>query len=225
MAQTVIAERSWRVILVERYKETWLDRYVRFSVPLSLSLFLASIFIVQPLAVKYATERASNPVDDIILSNIPAFNVDELFVYGMFLLVAVVTLLLLANPKRIPFVLHTLTLFVLIRAAFVSMTHLGPFPTQTAVDFGETITKIFFGADLFFSGHTGSPFLLALIFWQEKRLRYLFLTWSIFFAVVVLLGHVHYTIDVFAAFFITYTIYHLALWLFPKEHVLFTLAK
>ena len=70
--------------------------------------------------------------------------------------------------------------------------------------------------DLFFSGHTGAPFLMALVFWPHKRLRYIFLAWSGFFAVVVLLGHIHYTIDVLSAFFITYGIYHIALHFFPK---------
>jgi hypothetical protein len=212
----------WYTVLIERYKEGWFDRHVRFSAALSIVLFLFSVFVVQPAAVQYATERASNAVTDIILSNIPVYNVDEFFVYGMFLLVAVVAGLLLAHPKRIPFVLHALTLFVLIRAAFVSMTHIGPpYSVQITSDFGEVITKIFFGADLFFSGHTGAPFLLALIFWQKPRLRYLFLAWSVFFGSIVLLGHFHYTIDVAAAFFITYGIYHLSLWLFPKEHTLF----
>ena len=46
-------------------------------------------------------------------------------------------------------------------------------------------------------------------------LRYLFLAWSVFFGIVVLLGHLHYTIDVLSAFFITYGIVDIAKWLFP----------
>ena len=219
--KTLVVWRTWGVALTERYKETWFDRHFRFSAPLAIVLFLFAVFVVQPLAVRYATSRASNPVDDIVLSNTPIYDVGVFFVYGMFALIAFGILLLLAHPKRIPFVLHSLTLFIIIRALFVSMTHIGPYPIEGIYDYGETIMKIFFGKDLFFSGHAGAPFLLALIFWQEPWLRYLFLVWSGFFGVIVLLGHVHYTIDVFAAFFITYGIYHIALWLFPKEHALF----
>lgn len=221
----ITVTESWRLRIWRRYKESWFDRYVRFSAPLSFIIFLFAIFTVQPLAIRFANETATNPVGDIILSNTPVFNVGVFFVYGMFLLVAFITLLCLNHPKRIPFVLHSLTLFILIRCVFVSLTHVGAFDTQAVSTFGPIITRAFFGADHFFSGHAGSPFLMALIFWQRKDLRYIFLAWSAFFSIIVLLGHLHYTIDVLAAFFITYGIYHISLWLFPKEHALFLQAR
>ena len=44
---------------------------------------------------------------------------------------------------------------------------------------------------------------------------------AFFFGVVVLLGHLHYTIDVASAFFITYSIYHIAEWAFGKSKKMF----
>lgn len=217
----VIAWRQWHLAVLWRYKESWFDSHVRFSAPLSFIAFLLAIFVLQPLAIDFANDVATNPVGDIILSNTPVFNVGWMFVYGMFLMVAFITVLCLLYPKRIAFTLHALTLFVLIRSVFVSLTHVGPFITQAANTFGPGITAQFFGADHFFSGHAGSPFLMALMYWHNRTLRYIFLVWSAFFSVIVLLGHLHYTIDVLAAFFITYGIYHLALWLFPKERALF----
>jgi hypothetical protein len=41
------------------------------------------------------------------------------------------------------------------------------------------------------------------------------------FGVIVLLSHLHYSIDVFAAFFITYSIYHIALKLFDRDYEFF----
>ena len=106
-----------------------------------------------------------------------------------------------------PFTLYSLALFFVIRSMFVTLTHLGPFSPSTPIDFGTTIQKMFFGDDYFFSGHTGSPFLMALVYWREKNLRAIFLGLSFFFGAIVLMGHLHYSIDVFGAFFITYTIY------------------
>ncbi len=211
---------SWRVAIIRRYKETWFDRYFRFSAPFAVIAFAGALF-VNFWAIHQATNRASGRVEDIILSNIPVFEVDGLFVYGTLAFILFAIPLLFWHPKRIPFALHALTLFILIRAAFTLMTHLGaPEPYYTS-QFGETITNAFFGADQFFSGHTGMPFLGALAFWHIPWIRDAFLLGSLYFATVVLLGHIHYTIDVMSAFFITYGIYHLALWLFPKERALF----
>jgi hypothetical protein len=79
------------------------------------------------------------------------------------------------------------------------------------------------GNDLFFSGHTGLPFLIALIFWDHIYLRALFLGSSVVFGVIVLLSHLHYSIDVFSAFFITYSIYHIAIKLFQNDFDFFSL--
>ena len=77
---------------------------------------------------------------------------------------------------------------------------------------------IFSGNDLFFSGHVGLTFLVALLFWDTPVLRYIYLSMSIVFAVVVLLGHLHYSIDVFAAYFITYTIFVIARNIFKSDY-------
>src|SRR6218665_3068812 len=52
--------------------------------------------------------------------------------------------------------------------------------------------------DLFFSGHTASIFLFAFVF-KERKLKIIFLTGSVAVALLVVLQHVHYSIDVIAA--------------------------
>jgi len=65
------------------------------------------------------------------------------------------------------------------------------------------------------------PFLMALVFWDNKYLKFFCLFSSVFFAVIVLLGHIHYSIDVLGAFFITYTIFHISEKLFKKDRQIF----
>jgi hypothetical protein len=187
----------------------------------SIVILLGSL-VVNFYAGTYATERASNPVTDIVLSNTPVINLDGFFVFGPVVLAAFVILLCLIKPQKLPFIFKSTALFVLIRSVFISITHIGPFPDQMVVVTGASIIKDFtFGGDLFFSAHTGIPFLLALIFYKEKILRNLFVATAVLFGVVVLLSHRHYSIDVLSAFFITYTIYVISVKLFKKEFKMF----
>ncbi len=191
-----------------------------------ISLFSSLVILGISLAVNfyasiYAAEKASNAVTDLILSNIRVFDVDGIFVYGPIVLWSFVALILLAQPRKIPFVLKAVAVFVLIRSFFVTLTHLGPIPTSAIIASTNIIHDFTSGTDYFFSGHTGLPFLLALLFWDNKYLRVLFTVSSVLFGIVVLMGHFHYSIDVLSAFFITYTIYHIAETLFPRDKKLF----
>lgn len=206
--------------LWRRYRHYAAQQDFRLSVVVGAFALLGA-FVVNFYAIHIATEKAGSAATDIILSNIPVFEVDGLFIYGTFVVGFLSAVLVLAHPKRLPFALHALTLFILIRSGFTVLTHLGPPEASYMSDFGVTITKSFFGADQFFSAHTGMPFLGALVFWRHVWVRYAFITASLFFATIVLLGHIHYTIDVAAAFFITYGIFHIAEWIFPKDRALF----
>ncbi len=184
-------------------------------------LLLALSLIINYYAWTYASIKESNSVTDIILSNIRAFDVDALFVYATFLSLLGIVIYCIKKPFQIPYIVKSIALFVVIRSVFVTLTHVGPFPTSLPIDKTLTFFTIFshfsFTWDLFFSGHTWLPFLFALILWDNKILRYVCIGISVFFAVIVLLWHYHYSIDVLSAFFITYGIYHLSLILFPRD--------
>jgi hypothetical protein len=184
------------------------------------TVFFAASMMAIFSAVRFATANASNHVADLILSNVGPLNVRFLFIYATFAEFIILAALLLWRPSRLPFVLKGAALFLLIRAVFVSLTHIAPFPIEPPTP-APFLNSIFYGGDLFFSGHTGLPFLAALAFWHISTLRYFYLASTLFFGVIVLLGHYHYSIDVLAALFITYGIYHLARWLFPRDFALF----
>jgi hypothetical protein len=61
--------------------------------------------------------------------------------------------------------------------------------------------------DLFFSGHTASLFLLYLLNKDRTVSSKLLLMSSIFLGILLLVQHVHYTIDVIAAFPFAYLTY------------------
>ncbi|MFA6094528.1 MAG: phosphatase PAP2-related protein [Candidatus Paceibacterota bacterium] len=202
--------------LIEKYKILFGNREFVISTALGV-LFLVVGFLSNHIAVLYSTMWVSNSVNDIVLDSIKTFDVDVIFVWGAYALVAFIFFLVIVQPKHFPFALKTISLFIVVRSLFTVLTHIGQPLNQLPVDPIRFGSSFFFGGDLFFSGHTGLPFLMMLLFWDEKWLRPIFFSVSIFFAVIVLLGHYHYSIDVFAAYFITYGIYKISLKLFKKD--------
>lgn len=208
--------------IAEKYRLHFRNNKFLISLGIALIFLTISIF-VNYFASQYATEKASNSVTDIILSNIQPWDVGPAFLYGPLIFWFFIFVVCLLNPQKFPFVLKCTAIFIIIRSIFMSLTHLGPFPTQDHLELGNVVQRFVAGpgADLFFSSHTGMPFLMALIFWKNKYIRFLSLVASLFFGVIVLLGHYHYSIDVLAAFFITYSIFNIAVRLFKKDKEIF----
>ena len=182
--------------------------------------FLAASTIAIFAAVSYATVNASNHVTDFVLSRVGPFNVRFLFVYGTFTAFVITAGLLASRPNRLPFAFKATALFLLIRAVFVALTHMAPSPIEPQQP-APFFNSIFYGGDLFFSGHTGLPLLAALAFWHMPRWRMFYLALTAFFGSIVLLGHYHYSIDVLAALFITHGVFQLSCWLFARDYTLF----
>ena len=200
----------------DKLKILFSDKKYLISSALGL-VFLGISFFVNYFAGLYATRLASNAVTDFFLDKLPVFDIDGFFIYGAIALLAGILFLVARRPEYFPFVAKTVALFVLTRSLFMAVTHLGIIPEGIPLPTDNPIRWITFGGDLFFSGHVGMPFLMALIFWRDKIVRYAFILISIVFGVVVLLGHFHYSIDVFAAYFITYGVMDIAKLFFAKD--------
>jgi hypothetical protein len=184
------------------------------------AFFLAASSIAIYAAVTYATVHASNHVTDFVLSRVGPFNVRFLFIYGTFAAFVITAGLLAWRPNRLPFALKAAALFLLVRAVFVALTHVAPSPIDPQQP-APFFNSIFYGSDLFFSGHTGLPLLAALAFWHIPQWRIFYLALTGFFGSIVLLGHYHYSIDVLAALFITHGIFQISCWLFRRDYALF----
>ena len=127
------------------------------------------------------------------------------------LIVAIVTLI--RNPEKLVFAIQLYSMMVTVRIIAMYILPLEP-PAKMIllndpfVQFfgsGQTLTK-----DLFFSGHTATLFLLFLIS-DYKIMKYIFGFSTVIVGLAVLLQHVHYSIDVFAAVFFTYACYKILL--------------
>ncbi|MBI5742394.1 MAG: hypothetical protein HZA25_00965 [Candidatus Niyogibacteria bacterium] len=200
------------------------DKYFSLSVLVGAAMLVASL-VVNFYALNYVNESISNPVTDVVLDNTRVHDVDGIFVYGTIAFFFVLVAAGLAFARSIPFLLKSIALFYLIRSFFISLTHISPYPTHMFINAYVAhlpyLQRIFNGDDLFFSGHTGMPFLIALIFWENTFFRTAFIAFSAIFAAVVLLGHIHYSIDVASAYFITFTIFVIAKTIFARDWAIF----
>ena len=180
-------------------------------------LFLIISVSLDILAGNYADKKASMPVTDIILDNIPVINLSFIFSYGI-LLILIMGLIytLFFKVGGLHIVLSQFSLLVLIRSFFVTLTHLKRPAEAFANAYLSHVPRIFtFENDLFFSGHVAIPFLGFLLYRKEK-IGIFFLIMTFVMAFTVLAMHVHYSIDVFAAVFITYGSYKIGQKLFRE---------
>jgi hypothetical protein len=200
-----------------KHRQFWSQKKFRYSAYFGFGLLILSL-LANYLANSYVAAKASNSVADIILDNIPVFNVDLIFEQGFMIFSLFVAVVLFFHPSKIPFAVKSIAIFIAVRSISISLTHLAIPPAHSFLDLNNFFLRMTSGNDLFFSAHTGLPYLLALIFWENKKMRYIFLSLSLFFGVAVLMGHLHYTIDVFAAFFITFGVFHITKRFFSTDN-------
>lgn len=125
--------------------------------------------------------------------------------FAAFLAVLAFGVLRYEERSRIPFWLWAYALLIAVRAVFTVLTPLGvpaEAPTFDSYSLRGAFDHFDFRHAFFFSGHTAFPFLGFLLA-REPWVRRACLGFSLLMAATVLLSRLHYSIDVFAAFFIT----------------------
>ena len=210
--------------VVRNHRSFWDDERKR-SICLGVILLCAAI-VIQIFAGHYsARESIGAPaVGDIFLNNLPVLPLDFMIVIGAIIFWTFSSLLLIFHPSRLLFGIKALALFIICRAFFMDLTHIGLYPGAASpgpANFGWGFYHdVTFQGNLFFSSHTGFPFLMALIFWERIGWRRFFIAASTVFGASVLLAHVHYSIDVFAAPFMAYGVFAIAAKWFPEDYAL-----
>jgi len=140
-------------------------------------------------------------MNDCLLHVLPAVNVS----YLIFAIIWTTTIYTLIRCLQHPMICLTLIWsFLILCIARIASISLVPFnPPQQLVPLIDPITNIFYGGtfitkDLFFSGHTSTQFIfsLCLIHSKEKWIMYIS---TVAVGILVLLQHVHYSVDVLAA--------------------------
>ena len=192
----------------------WKEFYKNRKAEIILTVvFLIIILIIFSNFLQFIESREGVSLPDPILN---LFNPIDLtwLTFGLIyasLIVAIINFV--KEPDKILLAVQSYSLMIVFRLITMYLT---PFDAPEKLLLLDDPFVQFFGSgqiltkDLFFSGHTATLFLLYLIA-DKKSLRIFFLCSTLLVAAAVILQHVHYTVDVFAAPFFAYTSYKLVM--------------
>jgi PAP2 superfamily C-terminal len=204
------------------WQEFFKDRKLRIEFFITLILLAVTLFSLTHF-LDYVQLRQGVVLPDPILDLFKPINLTWL-TFGLIYCSLILAIILLAkNPVRLMFAIQVYIVFVFVRIVAMYLVPLNP--PEYMIQLNDPFVQ-FFGTgklltkDLFFSGHTATLFILFLVT-EKKYFKYFFLAATIVVGLAVLLQHVHYSIDVFAAPFFTYVCYKLvSLYNLKRERII-----
>jgi hypothetical protein len=201
--------KSWKTE-ISKHKYLLLASFIMLAIA-GVICFFASTYVDKIQAI---------PSSDLILDHIPTINLNIFYVYGfMLVLITAIIYSILFHVKKFHEITFLFGMLILVRSFFITLTHLGvPNDARIITEAPSLFQLMSFQNDLFFSGHTAMSFMAFLIF-RKEAIKTFFLISTIILSATVLLMHVHYSIDVFSAFFITYGVYKFGEWFISKGYL------
>jgi len=180
---------------------------------------LALIFIAFPFFFQAIEARNGYFFTDLFLQWLPAYNVSVAVFFLIWSCCLILVFRIFKDPMMMLVTLWAYNGVTLLRMACIGLISLNP--PAGLIPLADPITNQFYGAhyithDLFFSGHTTTVFLIFLCL-KKKTDRLYALLASVILGLLLLIQHVHYTVDVLAAPVFTYAVFRLALLFTEKE--------
>lgn len=170
---------------------------------------LIGILSLYPLFFQHIENREGIILNDWLLKKMKPQDLSLFVFIPIWLITALTIFRCITNPQLLLLFLWCYTLLSILRIITISLVPLNP--PQGLIPLIDPLTNIFYGGkfiskDLFYSGHTATLFLMSLCL-QKQSEKILALIASIAVAVMVLIQHVHYSIDVLAAFPFAYLVF------------------
>jgi len=172
--------------------------------------------------------QPGSALPDLLLRHVPYVAVLARWNYVLWLLCYIPSALWIGRQDRELFIRLVVTdgLLSLLRGLMIPLTGIGPvlgadinalhpfavWPALLSIlnplrAIGENSAGVYLTKDLFFSGHIATTFLLYLFSRRFGKASRVFLALNLATLAVVLLAHLHYTIDIIAGYSITYGVY------------------
>ena len=179
-------------------------------------LLLILIMISFSQFLQFIEQRKGATLNDPLLNFFSPIDLTWLTFSVIYLSIILFFSTVLLKPYKLMLALQSYGLMIIFRIIAMCFTPLNPphgiilldDPFVQLFGNGEIFTK-----DLFFSGHTATLFLLFLLS-ENKKLKTVFFISTLIVGACVLLQKVHYSIDVFAAFFFAFC----AFWIINYLH-------
>jgi len=196
-------------------KESWKKTISNTSDRTKLIIGSVLIFIILALMPQFFNkieQRNGVVLHDWVLAAIPPHNVSVaifIVIWGMGLLILYRALY---KPRIYITYVWALIVVCLVRMATISFVALNP--PIGLIPLADPLTGVFYGEasitkDLFFSGHIATLTLIFLCL-DKKADKFIALGAIITVACLLLVQHIHYSIDILASPIITYTCFRLA---------------
>ena len=198
-------------------KETW---QAAWSVPtirwrlITLLILIPVYSFLLPIFFNHIEKRKGIVLNDWVLAHVPAHNVSVIIftvIWGMIFLIMYRGLY---KPTILINYLFTLAVVTVARVTCITFVALDP--PIGLVNLSDPLTGLFYGdaiiiKDLFFSGHIAT--LAAIFLCLERRNDRILGFFAVcLLAVLLLIQHIHYTIDILAAPVATYNCYRITMY-------------
>jgi len=196
------------ITLRQEWQEAWQSAVFRKKLITGL-LAVALVAMAFPVFFQAIEKRDGITFNDAVLGVLPPHDVSV----PIFIIIwATFTLTLFRCIQNPDMLLAFLWAYIFVSLSrFLSITLVPLSPPQGLIGLADPLVNRFYGSkyvtkDLFFSGHTSTLFLMYLCL-TGRTDRILALTATVLVGVLLLVQHVHYTLDVLAAPFFTWLIW------------------
>jgi hypothetical protein len=193
-----------------KWKTAWSNPTYRYKVLIGTSIFFI-VLLILPIFFGFIEKRESYQLNDWLLKYIVAADVSV----PTFIIIWSMTILTLIRCSQDPqiFLVFLFSLILVFISRMLTILIFPLNPPAGLVVLKDPVSNFFYGGtnvfitrDLFYSGHTASQFLMFLCL-RKKSDKLLALSASLMVGTLVLIQHVHYTIDVMGAFLFTFLFY------------------
>ncbi|HVV54325.1 MAG TPA: phosphatase PAP2-related protein [Mucilaginibacter sp.] len=200
--------RTITVALKRNWKRTWSSSLQRAQIIIG-SILITLISCLLPSFFNMIEKRSGSVLNDRVLAAIAPHDVS----WAIFTIIWGVGLYALWRGIQKPSIYITyiwsLIFVCILRIITISLVPLDP--PKGLVILTDPLTAVFYGRstitkDLFFSGHTSVLFLIFLCL-ERKIDKIIGLVATTIVAVLLLVQHAHYTVDIVAAPIVAYPVY------------------